>query len=204
MRPSASWILAVISLAACEPRVDEPAAPPRPRPAERGAGTAGSSRAAVPPDRCVRRAPPAPSRSKPPAGPDPACPSDPGDAPTLRRAAVVFPEAGARVAVEVAERDADRMRGLMYRRRLPEDEGMLFVFERRMDHSFWMHNTCLPLDMLFIDGDGLVVGIEENVPTMNDSTYAAGCPSVFVLEVGAGWCRAHGVAAGQRARFEGL
>jgi uncharacterized membrane protein (UPF0127 family) len=90
----------------------------------------------------------------------------------------------------------------MYRREMAADEGMLFVFERPERHSFWMHNTCLPLDMLFIDEDGTVVGIEENTPTMNDSTFGVPCPSKYVLEVNAGWTRRHGVVAGARAIIE--
>ena len=64
---------------------------------------------------------------------------------------------------------------------------MIFVFgEERRNHEFWMHNTCIPLDMMFIDKDGFITGIEENVPTMNDNTYSSGCASTYVLEVNAG------------------
>jgi len=78
---------------------------------------------------------------------------------------------------------------------------MLFVFPNRQNQRFWMRNTCVPLDMLFIDSDGLIVGIEENVPTMNDYIYQVGCPSVFVLEVAAGWARRHNVKSGQFVRI---
>jgi hypothetical protein len=96
------------------------------------------------------------------------------------------------------------MRGLMYRTSMADDRGMLFVFERRTVQRFWMKNTCIPLDMLFIDQDGLIVGIEENVPTLNTNSYQAGCPSLYVLEVNAGWCANNGVEPGQRVRLEGL
>jgi len=122
----------------------------------------------------------------------------------LRHARVLFDRAGAVSEVEVAEQPPARMRGLMYRRSLGEDQGMLFVFDQRRVQRFWMKNTCLPLDMLFIDRDGLIVGIEENIPTLNERTYQVGCPSTFVLEMNAGWARRHGVRAGQQARFEGL
>jgi uncharacterized protein len=69
----------------------------------------------------------------------------------------------------------------------------------RDDHKFWMHNTCIPLDLMFIDEDGLVVGIVENAPTLNDESRGVGCPSVYVLEVNAGWARRHGVKAGKHA-----
>ena len=110
---------------------------------------------------------------------------------------MAFTEAGLVLDVELARRNEDRMRGLMFRRKLPDERGMLFLFETRQDHRFWMRNTCLSLDMLYIDRDGLIVGIEENVPTMNDHTYRVGCPSVYVLEVAAGWSRRHGVRPGQ-------
>jgi uncharacterized membrane protein (UPF0127 family) len=61
-----------------------------------------------------------------------------------------------------------------------------------------MHNTCIPLDMLFVDEDGLIVGIVENAPTLDDGTREVSCPSRWVLEVNAGWSRRHAVRAGQR------
>jgi uncharacterized membrane protein (UPF0127 family) len=87
---------------------------------------------------------------------------------------------------------------------MPEDRGMIFTFEERQNHRFWMHNTCIPLDMLFIDGDGTIVGIEENTSTMDDSTFEVGCPSNYVLELNAGWTRKHGVKAGQKVKLEGI
>jgi uncharacterized membrane protein (UPF0127 family) len=58
--------------------------------------------------------------------------------------------------------------------------------------------------MLYIDDDGLIVGIEENTPTLSDDTFEVGCASKYVLEVNAGWTRSHGVKAGQRVRIEGI
>jgi uncharacterized membrane protein (UPF0127 family) len=92
----------------------------------------------------------------------------------------------------------------MFRKSMPQGEGMLFTFARRKVQTFWMKNTCIALDMLFIDSDGLIVGIEENVPTMNTNTYSAGCESLYVLEVNAGWTRRQGVKSGQRVIFEGI
>lgn len=112
---------------------------------------------------------------------------------------MTFPETGdAGVEAELARTTRETMRGLMYRRSMPDDHGMLFWMRARDDHSFWMHNTCIPLDLVYIDDDGLVVGIVENAPTLNDESRGVGCPSVWVLEVNAGWTRRHGVRAGQR------
>ena len=81
---------------------------------------------------------------------------------------------------------------------------MIFLFEERENHTFWMHNTCIPLDMLFLDDDGTIVGIQENTPTMNDSTFDVGCPSRNVLEVNAGFTRKYGIKAGQRVELRGI
>jgi uncharacterized protein len=156
-------------------------------------------------DRCVRPSPPVAKRKAPPS-PDPRCPKDDEEfPPRLRTGKVAFPEAkGAGATVEIAENDHDRMRGLMFRKSMPDDRGMIFVFAERDDHTFWMHNTCIPLDMLFIDDDGTIAGIEENVPTMSDDTSSVGCKSKYVLELNAGWTRSHGVMAGQKMKLDGI
>ena len=112
---------------------------------------------------------------------------------------VGFPaaSAGASVEAELVRSDHDLRRGLMYRTSMAEGHGMLFDLHVRDDHQFWMHNTCIPLDLIYIDEDGLIVGIVENAPTLNDEPRGVGCPSLYVLEVNAGWTRRHGVKAGQ-------
>ena len=102
------------------------------------------------------------------------------------------------VEAEVVRTQHDTMRGLMFRKSMAEDRGMLFDLGSHDDHKFWMHNTCIPLDLLYIDDDGLIVGIVENAPTLNDEARGVGCLSSFVLEVNAGWARRHHVTAGQR------
>lgn len=205
----------------CERRVEEPLPevhPPAP------VAEVASSVAKPWGKRCVRESPAVPRRKTPPS-PDPTCPVDKEKPPALRTGKVTFhdgasgsdqrpkPQAPAdastnpqstTIEVEIAENDHDRQRGLMYRTSMPADHGMIFAFAEKTDHSFWMHNTCIPLDMLYLDTDGLIVGIEENTPTMSDSTFEVGCESQYVLEVNAGWTRAHGVMAGQRVKIEGL
>ena len=136
--------------------------------------------------------------------PAPGCPEDPGPVPVLELGKVTFVDApkAPEVVVEIAERDADRQRGLMYRTQMPADAGMIFVFERERKLSFWMRNTCIPLDMLFVAEDGTIVNVEENVPTLTDRTFTSGgCPAKYVVEHNAGWARAHGVKAGQKIAF---
>jgi uncharacterized membrane protein (UPF0127 family) len=105
---------------------------------------------------------------------------------------------GVGVEAELVRSAHDSERGLMYRRSMPADHGMLFDLRVRENHSFWMHNTCISLDLVYIDEDGLIVGIAENAPTLSDATISVGCDSRWVLEVNAGWSRKHGVRAGQR------
>lgn len=86
----------------------------------------------------------------------------------------------------------------MYRRSMPEDHGMLFRLEERREHVFWMHNTCIPLDMMFVEDDGTIVGIVEDAEPLTDSSRTVGKPSSWVLEVNGGWSQRHGVRAGQK------
>ena len=108
------------------------------------------------------------------------------------------------VHVEIADTAESRSVGLMYRKELPPDHGMVFLFEEGSDHSFWMKNTPLPLDMIFISKDGRVVGIQaDTVPFSLDPRHV-GVPSRVVLEVPAGFAAAHGLAAGDVVTYRGI
>ncbi len=107
------------------------------------------------------------------------------------------------VTVEVAADPATRERGLMFRRTLDEDRGMLFVFDEEEEHSFWMKNTLIPLDMIFISGQGRVVGVVSRAEPLS-LTPRTGGPCRFVLEVAGGWAAARGVAPGDRVRLENV
>jgi len=121
--------------------------------------------------------------------------------PTIR---VRFPDAPAQpeLTVEHATTPPHRSHGLMYRTTMAESEGMLFSWPAAEPRSFWMRNTCLPLDMLFIAADGTIAGVLEQVPTLNDASRRIPCPAQHVLEVNAGWVRRHGVAPGQKLVIE--
>jgi uncharacterized protein len=140
--------------------------------------------------------------SEPPAIPPPAarCPPDPDGRHELETATVAFPEAPAhpKVDVELARSPREITRGLMYRRSMPDDRGMLFRMGDRREQTFWMQNTCIPLDMLFVDDDGVVVGVVEGAEPLTETTRSVGCPSAWVLEVNGGWTRKHGVRPGQK------
>ncbi len=129
------------------------------------------------------------------------CPTDPvfGGV-EMAQGMVSFPDAPGKpvLKVELAKTDQERARGLMYRRSLPENSGMLFLPKGKPRvQSFWMRNTCISLDMMFIDEDGFIAGILENVPILNDEPRRIPCPTSYVLEVNGGWARTHGVKAGQ-------
>jgi len=126
------------------------------------------------------------------------CPADPQGRFKLARAQVTIPDAKASVDAELARSVAEGERGLMYRKQMGEDEGMLFYIDEKKIQTFWMHNTCIPLDMLFIDDDGTIVGVVESAPVLDDGAREVDCPSRYVLEVNAGWTRRHGVKPGQR------
>ena len=136
-----------------------------------------------------------------------ACAARNGAEPPLSRGRVVVETAaGAHhaVDVEVARTEPQRMKGLMDRPSLPADAGMLFLFDETSVHSFWMKNTHIPLDMIFIDDEGRIVGIVESATPRTLTERTVGKPSRYVLEVNGGWAEAHGVAAGDRVRFENV
>ncbi len=100
--------------------------------------------------------------------------------------------------VELATNNAERERGLMFVKQLPEGQGMLFDFERDMQVSFWMHNTYIPLDMFFISGDGRILHVVENAKPMSDALIPSEFPVRAVLEVIAGTADKLGIAVGDR------
>ena len=106
-----------------------------------------------------------------------------------------------RVTVEVVDTPESRQRGLMFRKQLAEDAGMLFLFERPEHHTFWMHNTLIPLDIIFITADWTILGVVENATPLTDSTRFVPGDSQYVLEVNAGFARRHGLQGGTRLRY---
>jgi uncharacterized protein len=164
-------------------------------------GAGGGSAAPKPAPGCVIQTPEAPPPAAKPAA---RCPEDGTGNFELPRGSVIFVEAAGkpRVSVELARTDLHRARGLMFRTQMPSGSGMLFSWPDEEIRSFWMRNTCIPLDMLFIASDGTIVGILEQVPTLNEHPRSIPCPASHVLELNAGWCRAHGVRAGQKVVIE--
>lgn len=106
--------------------------------------------------------------------------------------------------VELATTDAQRERGLMYRNHLDPDAGMLFVFERDAPLTFWMKNTFIPLDLIFIDSNRRIVGIVENAAPETETPRRVNGLSRYVLEIAGGLSTRLGITAGSTVAFEGV
>jgi uncharacterized membrane protein (UPF0127 family) len=115
--------------------------------------------------------------------------------PTLRRAQL---SAGIHVIqAEVADTDETRERGLMFRKSLDGNDGMLFVFDQPDRQCFWMHNTPLPLSIAFIADDGTIVNIDDMAPETDDA-HCSRKPVRYALEMAQGWFADHGIASGKK------
>lgn len=129
------------------------------------------------------------------------------------RAIAVF-SGNVRVSLEVADTEALRQRGLMYRTSLSPTEGMIFVFEQPGFYPFWMKNTLIPLDLFWLDAAGTIVSIQHAIPPCGNTSEQdndcptfpprAGTSAVYVIETAAGFAKRHGVQTGQRVTLTGL
>jgi len=108
---------------------------------------------------------------------------------------------GAQLEAEVAADPAHRNRGLSGRYHLASDSGMLFVWPREGQRTFWMKDTFLPLSIAFLDARGRVLNMATMEPLRQDRFYRSQGGARFALEVNRGWFREHGVESGDRARF---
>ncbi len=132
-----------------------------------------------------------------PAAPAPAAASGPR---------VILPD-GAAIQVELAIDEPTRTQGLMYRDRLAEDRGMLFFFPQSGEYPFWMKNTLIPLDMIWIDDRRRIVHVASKVPPCTADpcpSYPPNAAAKYVLELAAGVAAKHHLADGQVLRYEGM
>lgn len=106
------------------------------------------------------------------------------------------------IDIEVADNNQRRTRGLMYRKSLPADAGMLFVFDEEEIQSFWMKNTYIPLDMLFVNADNEIITIHVNTAPLKEWNYASSQPALYVVEVNAGYCAQKQITEGDKIIFE--
>ena len=144
------------------------------------------------------------------ATPAPSAPPDPSaerwDGPPADRGQLVVRDAFGgthRLAVEIADNSTLRTRGLMWRSDVPDGTGMLFIFPNEVVLCFWMRNTLIPLDILFVDRTGKVVGVVQWAEPKTLTSRTVGKPSMYVLEVPGGWASRNSVQAGARVDLEG-
>lgn len=114
------------------------------------------------------------------------------------------PRGDVTVNVEVVNTKPKIEKGLMFREHLPPDDGMLFFMGAEKPWTFWMHNTLIPLDMIFIKKDMTVAGIVANAEPKTDTLRQVEQPSLYVLEVNGGYCASHGVIEGAKVRFDNV
>jgi uncharacterized membrane protein (UPF0127 family) len=112
------------------------------------------------------------------------------------------------IAVELAVSDEEKMRGLSGRPSLFQNAGMLFIFSRPDYYRFWMPNMNFPIDFIWIDETGRIIGITENAPPLADTSkpvwYLPPLPAKYVLEVNAGFAKRHNIQIGDIVKFENI
>jgi len=105
------------------------------------------------------------------------------------------------IDIEVADDDAEREQGLMYRDTMAENAGMLFLMGTEEPQAFWMKNTILPLDIMFADTDRQIVSIHKNCTPYSLDQIPSGKPALYVVEVNAGYTGKHGIRVGDMISF---
>jgi uncharacterized membrane protein (UPF0127 family) len=125
-------------------------------------------------------------------------------APSAPAVEVSTPNGPVRFTVEVALTEAQQAQGLMYRATLAPDHGMLFVFHDDTDRAFWMKNTLIPLDMIFIAADDTIAGIRAQTTPLSLAPVSVGKPSRYVLEIAGGEAAKRGIRPGAAVTLHGV
>lgn len=105
------------------------------------------------------------------------------------------------IEVAVADDPDERNTGLMDVNELPQDKGMLFIFENNEPRSFWMANTPLSLDIIFVNADKEIVRIHQNTQPFSEKNLVSKDPAKYVIETNGGFCRSHDIREGMKVRF---
>ncbi len=92
-----------------------------------------------------------------------------------------------KIEIEIAENDAERTQGLMYRKSMDDSKGMLFIFQREEPQSFWMKNTIIPLDIIYVNSKREIVKIYKNTTPFSENSLPSGKPATYVVEVAGGY-----------------
>lgn len=108
------------------------------------------------------------------------------------------------IMVEIAENDYQQGKGMMFREDIPDNQGMLFTYEDELQRFFWMKNTKVSLDIIFVDATFKIVKIYKNTLALSENIYPSGVPVKLVVEVRAGFSDRHQLEVGQRISWEKL
>lgn len=103
-----------------------------------------------------------------------------------------------RIDIEIADDDDSRTTGLMFRNKLELNQGMLFVFDFEREQSFWMKNTVLSLDMIFVNKENKIVKIHTNTTPFSEKSYSSFEPAIYVIEVNAGFTNKYSIQEGDK------
>lgn len=106
------------------------------------------------------------------------------------------------VDIEIADDEAKRMQGLMYRETMKESQAMLFIFPDEAERSFWMKNTIISLDMIYANARNEIVGIQKNTTPYSEESYPSNAPARYVVEVVAGYCESHSIKVGDQIEWK--
>ncbi len=106
-----------------------------------------------------------------------------------------------KIDIEIADNEQEKMQGLMYRKYMPDTCGMLFIFDKEEPQSFWMKNTIIPLDIIFVDKNGKIVSIQKNTTPYSEKSIPSYKPAMFVVEVNAGFCDRYDIKQGDYISF---
>ncbi len=105
------------------------------------------------------------------------------------------------VNIEIADDDAKRTQGLMYRDTMAESEAMLFVFPDAAERSFWMKNCILPLDIIYVNNEKRIITIQQNTVPYSEASVPSNGPAQYVVEVNAGFCDRHNIKSGDHIEW---
>ncbi len=106
-----------------------------------------------------------------------------------------------KINIEIADTDADRQQGLMNRSFMSNERGMLFVFVKEEPQGFWMRNTIIPLDIIYVNSNKEIVSIAENTQPYSETSIPSKRPAIYVVEVNAGFCAQYSITAGFKINF---
>lgn len=106
-----------------------------------------------------------------------------------------------KIDIEIADNTPERMQGLMYRKLMDENKGMLFLFQEYEQQGFYMRNTIIPLDIIFLDSSKQIIKIHKNTIPFSETTLPSGKPSMYVVEVNAGYTDKYGIKDGDKIKF---